>query len=66
MVKYFLWDDPYLFKYCSDHIIKRCIPEHDQSNVIFFCNDHACGGHFSAKKTITMILQCGFYWPTLL
>jgi hypothetical protein len=65
MVKYFFWDDPYLFKYCPDQIIRRCIPEHDQSNVISFCHDHACGGHFSAKKTAANILQCGFYWPTL-
>jgi hypothetical protein len=65
MVKYFFWDDPYLFKYCPDQIVRRCIPEHDQSNVISFCHDHACGGHFSAKKTAAKILQCGFYWPTL-
>ena len=65
MVKYFLWDDPYLLKYCPNQIIRRCIPEHDQSNVISFCHDHACGGHFSAKKTAAKILQCGFYWPTL-
>jgi hypothetical protein len=65
MVKYFFWDDPYLFKYCPDQIIRRCIPKHDQSNVISFCHDHACGGHFSAKKTAAKILQCGFYWPTL-
>jgi hypothetical protein len=64
-VKYFFWDDPYFFKYCPDQIIRRCIPEHDQSNVISFCHDHACGGHFSAKKTTAKILQCGFYWPTL-
>jgi hypothetical protein len=60
-VKTFLWDDPYLFKYCPDQIIRRCIPEFDQTNVIFFCHDHACGGHFSANKTTAKILQCGFY-----
>jgi hypothetical protein len=65
MVKYFFRDDPYLFKYCPDQIIRRCIPEHDQSNVISFCHDHACGGHFNAKKTAAKILQCGFYLPTL-
>jgi hypothetical protein len=65
VVKYFFWDDPYLFKYFPDQIIRRCIPEHDQSNVISFCHDHACGGHFSAKKTAAKILQRGFYWPTL-
>jgi hypothetical protein len=29
-VKTFLWNDPYLFKYCPDQIIRRCIPEFDQ------------------------------------
>ncbi|XP_062166945.1 uncharacterized protein LOC133873228 [Alnus glutinosa] len=32
IVKYFFWDDPYLFKYCPDQIIRRCIPDHDQAN----------------------------------
>jgi hypothetical protein len=64
-VKTFFWDDPYLFKYWPDQIVRRCRPEFDQSNVISFCHDHACGGHFSANKTTTKILQCGFYWPTL-
>ncbi|XP_062145318.1 uncharacterized protein LOC133852563 [Alnus glutinosa] len=27
VVKNFFWDDPYLFKYCPDQIIRRCIPE---------------------------------------
>jgi hypothetical protein len=65
MMKYFFWDDPYLFKYCPDQIIRRRIPEHDQSNVISFCHDHACGGHFSAKKIAAKILLYGLYWPTL-
>jgi hypothetical protein len=55
-VKTFLWDDPYLFKYCPDQIIRRCIPEFDQTDVISFCHDHACGGHFSANKTAVKIL----------
>ena len=64
-VKHFVWDDPYLFKYCSDQIIRRCIPEHEHQNIISFCHDHACGGHFSSNKTAAKILQCGFYWPTI-
>jgi hypothetical protein len=60
-VKTFFWDDPYLFKYCPDQIISRCISELDQSNIISFCHEHACEGHFSANKTVVKILQCGFY-----
>jgi hypothetical protein len=54
-----------LFKYCPNQIIRRCIPENDQSNIISFCHDHACGGHFSARKTAAKILQYGFYWPSI-
>ncbi|XP_060972217.1 uncharacterized protein LOC133038172 [Cannabis sativa] len=64
-VKNFIWDDPYLFKYCPDQIVRRCIPNCDQTKIISFCHDHACGGHFSSKKTAAKILQCGFYWPTI-
>jgi hypothetical protein len=55
-VKTFFWDDPYLFKYCPDQIIRRCISKHDQSNVISFCHDHTWGGHFGANKTDAKIL----------
>ena len=29
LVKFFVWDDPYLFKYCSDQIFRRCVPNHE-------------------------------------
>ena len=63
--KKFVFDDPYLFKYCADQIVRRCVPESDQKNILEFCHGEACGGHFSAKKTTAKVLQCGFYWPTL-
>ena len=61
----FFWDDPYLFKYCPDQIIRRCVPDNEIQRIISFSHSEACGGHFSAKKTTAKILQCGFYWPTL-
>uniref|UniRef100_A0A2N9HU83 Integrase catalytic domain-containing protein n=1 Tax=Fagus sylvatica TaxID=28930 RepID=A0A2N9HU83_FAGSY len=64
-VRNFYWDDPYLFKYCPDQILRRCIPDNETLSVIKFCHTKACGGHFSVKKTTAKILQCGFYWPTM-
>ncbi|KAM7465833.1 hypothetical protein LguiB_013395 [Lonicera macranthoides] len=63
--KHFYWDEPYLFKYCSDQIIRRCIPDEEIESVLTFCHTEACGGHLSFKKTAAKILQCGLYWPTL-
>ncbi|KAL5819379.1 hypothetical protein ACOSQ4_023221 [Xanthoceras sorbifolium] len=64
-VRSFFWDDPYLFKYCGDQIYRKCVPDNEMHDVISFCHNEACGGHFSVKKTAAKILQCGFYWPTL-
>ena len=64
-VKWFFWDEPYLFKYCPDQIIRRCVPDSEFRSIHTFCHDQVCGGHFSGKKTVTKILQCDFYWPTL-
>jgi hypothetical protein len=64
-VKFYIWDEPYLFKYCPDQIFRRCIPESEHHDILSFCHDQACGGHFSTKKTAAKILTSGFYWPTL-
>ena len=60
-VRVFMWDDPYLYKYCSDQVIRRCVPDDEFESIIHFCHSYACGGHFSTKKTIAKVLQCGFY-----
>ena len=25
-IKYYIWDDPFLFKVCADRIMRRCVP----------------------------------------
>jgi len=65
LVKFFVWDYPYLFKYYSDEMFGKCIPGHEVRSVLYFCYDQACGGNFSGRKTVAKVLQCGFYWPTL-
>ncbi|CAN6562571.1 unnamed protein product [Malus baccata var. baccata] len=65
MVKHYVWDEPYLFKYFPDQIIRRCVPESEQQSILTFSHTLACGGHFGAKKTSLKVLQSGFFWPTL-
>ncbi|CAN6547010.1 unnamed protein product [Malus baccata var. baccata] len=50
-VKHYFWDEPYLFKYCLDQIIRRCIPEAKQENVLKLAHHFARGGHFGQKRT---------------
>ena len=63
--KYYVWDDPYLWRYCSDQIIRRCVPDSEIQSVLTFCHAYACGGHFGPKRTAKKVLDSGFYWPTL-
>ncbi|OMO69026.1 hypothetical protein CCACVL1_19690 [Corchorus capsularis] len=63
--KYYIWDDPYLWRYDSDQVIRRCIPDNETQSVLMFCHNYECGGHFGHKKTARKILDCGFYWPTI-
>ena len=59
--KYYVWDDPYLWKFCSDQIIRRCVPENEHKSNLAFCHNYACGGHFGPKRTARKILDSGFY-----
>ncbi|KAK5826686.1 hypothetical protein PVK06_021612 [Gossypium arboreum] len=63
--RYYIWDDPYLWKHCSDQIIRRCVPETEVTSILTFCHTEACVGHFGPKLTAHKVLECGLYWPTI-
>ncbi|XP_073016723.1 uncharacterized protein [Primulina eburnea] len=64
-LKYYLWEDPYLFRICADGIIRRCVPQEEVSEILFHCHAGPAGGHFGATRTASKVLQSCFYWPTL-
>ncbi|KAL5538359.1 hypothetical protein UlMin_045707 [Ulmus minor] len=64
-IKYYIWDDPFLFKICSDRITRRCVPEEEMESILHHCHSREVGGHFGATKTAAKVLQSGFHWPTL-
>ena len=45
--------------------MRHCVPEHEFQSILSFCHDQECGGHFGGKKTVHIILQSRFYWPTI-
>ncbi|WJZ87618.1 hypothetical protein VitviT2T_006987 [Vitis vinifera] len=61
----YYWEEPFLFKYCVDQIIRKCVPEQEQSRILSHCHDSACGGHFASQKTAMKVIQSGFWWPSL-
>ncbi|KAK8499659.1 hypothetical protein V6N12_002131 [Hibiscus sabdariffa] len=63
--RYYFWDEPYLFKQCADQMLRRCVPEEEQKDILFHYHTSTCGVHFGGARTAAKVLQSGFYWPTL-
>ena len=61
----YYWEKPFLFKYCVDQIIRKCIPEEEQHGILSHCHENACGGHFAYQKIVMRVLQSGFCSPSL-
>ena len=59
--RYYIRDDPFLFKRGADLIIRRCVPEGEQSKILQECHASPYGGHFAGDKIAYKILQSGFY-----
>ena len=55
---------PYLYRHCSDGIYRRCVSEAEIPDIIYQCHGSDYAGHFATYKTVSKILQAGFWWPT--
>ncbi|XP_042028517.1 uncharacterized protein LOC121782529 [Salvia splendens] len=61
----YVWEDPFLFRICSDGVIRRCVGEHEHLQILSACHDSLYGGHFGARRTAFKVLQSGFFWPSI-
>ena len=61
----YYWEESFLFKYCADQIIRKCVPEEEQQGILSHCHENACGDHFASQKIAIRVLQSGFCWPSL-
>ncbi|KAK1619148.1 hypothetical protein QYE76_024665 [Lolium multiflorum] len=64
-LRHYFWDDPHLYKEGVDGILRRCVPEYEQQEILSKCHGSAYGGHHAGDRTAQKVLQSGFYWPTL-
>ena len=56
-----LWDPPYLYRVCTDGLLRRCVPTIEGVQIIEKCHTAAFGGHFGAFRTQAKIWQSGFF-----
>ncbi|RDX95543.1 Retrovirus-related Pol polyprotein, partial [Mucuna pruriens] len=55
--KYYIWDDPYLWRLCSDKIIRRYILDTETNSVLQFCHLAPGGGHYGSSRTARKVLD---------
>ncbi|GJS62786.1 reverse transcriptase domain-containing protein [Tanacetum coccineum] len=64
-VKHYFWDDPYLFRFCVDQIIRRCVHGQEANDILKACHEGPTGGHHSTNLTARKVFDAGFFWPTI-
>nr|GFA12943.1 reverse transcriptase domain-containing protein [Tanacetum cinerariifolium] len=64
-VKYYFWDDPFLFKICVDQAIRRCVHGKEALDILEACHNGPTGGHHGANLTAKKVFDSGFFWPTI-
>nr|GEV54561.1 reverse transcriptase domain-containing protein [Tanacetum cinerariifolium] len=64
-VKHYFWDDPYLFKICTDQIIRRCMHGQEANDILKACHEGPTGGHHGANFTAKKVFDASFFWPTI-
>jgi hypothetical protein len=56
-----LWDDPYLYRVCTNGLLRRCIPAFETWKILERCHSSPYGGHYGAFCTNVKVWQSGFY-----
>ena len=59
-IKFYYWEEPFLYKRCADGLIWRCIPQNEAQDILRHCHSLDIGGHFSAIKMASKVLQSSF------
>ena len=55
------WDNPCLYRVCSNSMLRRCVPSAEGIQIIEKCDSAPYGCHYGIFRTQAKIWQSGFY-----
>nr|GEX17487.1 reverse transcriptase domain-containing protein [Tanacetum cinerariifolium] len=58
--------EPYLFKVCSDGMIRRSVSGPETRTILDQCHHRPVARHYGPNVTAKKLLDLGFYWPTII
>lgn len=47
-------------------LFRKCVPEEEIEGILFRCHGSYYAGNFTIFKTVSNVLQAGFWWPNML
>nr|GFA50529.1 reverse transcriptase domain-containing protein [Tanacetum cinerariifolium] len=59
-VKHYFWDDLYLFSFCADQVIRRCVYGQEAVDILTACHNGPTEGHHGANYTAKKVFDSGF------
>ncbi|GJR83465.1 reverse transcriptase domain-containing protein [Tanacetum coccineum] len=59
-LKNYFWEDPYLFKVCSDDMIRRCVSGPETHTILDKCYHGPTSGHYGPNTTAKIVSDSGF------
>ncbi|GJX43787.1 reverse transcriptase domain-containing protein [Tanacetum coccineum] len=64
-LKHYFWEEPYLFKVCSDGMIRRCISGPKTQTILDQCHQGPTDGHYGPNVTAKKVMDSGEIMPQL-
>jgi hypothetical protein len=55
-LRHYFWDDPHLYKEGVYGIMRRCVPEYEQQEILRKCHGSAYVGHHAGDRTAQKVL----------
>ncbi|GJR71410.1 reverse transcriptase domain-containing protein [Tanacetum coccineum] len=65
-LKHYFWEEPYLFKVCSDGLIRRYVSGSETRTILDQCHHGPTGEHYGPNITAKKVLDSDFYWTTII
>ncbi|XP_062119095.1 uncharacterized protein LOC133832821 [Humulus lupulus] len=53
-VKFYYWDEPFLYQKCSYQVLRHCVPEEEVQSILEHCHSAPYGGHFHARNEMPL------------
>ncbi|GJU38003.1 reverse transcriptase domain-containing protein [Tanacetum coccineum] len=64
-VKTYFWEEPYVFKLCTDNIMRRCVAGSETLKILAHCHSGPTSGHHIASVMEKKVYEFGFYWHSV-